>query len=119
MECRFKTSNHSNEQAKRISIEASGEEKIKRTEKGDVLKRKRRLKKRGTEIGFLSYSTASLKMRMITAARMRLRFSLREKLPSGLMKIYKKFSLAQMERVELILVAVTSKTQMYLCRVYK
>jgi len=34
MECRFKTSNHSNEQAKRISIKVSGEEKIKRTERG-------------------------------------------------------------------------------------
>lgn len=71
MEHRFKTSNHSNEQAKRISIEASGDEKIKRTGRRDMLKRRRWLKKHGTEVRFLSYSTAILKMQMITVARIR------------------------------------------------
>jgi len=63
MERRFKTSNHSNEQAKRISIEASGiDKKIKG--KKDVEKIGRARRKwgrccRGTRVQFLSFNRDS------------------------------------------------------------
>lgn len=61
MERRFKTSNHSNEQAKRISIEASGIDKKKEVKKDEkkigCAGRKRGLERRGTRARFLSRST--------------------------------------------------------------
>jgi len=58
MERRFKTSNHSNEQAKRISIEASGiDKKIKGKKDEEKIGRARRKWDsccRGTRVQFLS-----------------------------------------------------------------
>lgn len=58
MERRFKTSNHSNEQAKRISIEASSIDKKKSGKRGRREDRMREKKmgpeRRGTQVRFLS-----------------------------------------------------------------
>lgn len=55
MERRFKTSNHSNEQAKRISIEASSIDKKKgKKERREDRMHEKKMERRGTRARFLS-----------------------------------------------------------------